>query len=360
MSKVLFSDNAATVLATGIGVGATGCTVSGGTGAEFPSPNPTIGTYFFLTFVAAANVNVKEIVRCTQRTTDTFVITPTVNAWLAGDTVQLSDPAEAFEQLAQFDDLQAQAGNYALDTGAANAYVVSPTPAIGTPIPGAPIRWLAGHSNTGPSTFNGQPLVLHDGSALAANDVVAEGIYTSTWNTALVAYQLDGVVVTSFGQLAGTIGNAQVPVGAVLQFLAQILNNAALTGDPTAPTAAPGTNTTQIASTAFATAVALAAAAGLFSVSLTNPGHFAIGGMILQFGTINTTTNAGAVAVNFGQTFPNGLLSGVFTQVVCPAGTGGAGSYAHQVSSESDSGFVYSTGASVNNAMTLNWLVIGW
>lgn len=359
MSKVLFSDNASTTLATGIAAGAIGCTVSAGTGALFPSPNPAVGSYFFLTFIAAANVNVKEIVRCTQRTTDTFVITPTVNAWLAADTVELSDPAEALEQFVQFDDLQAQAGNYALDTGAANAYVVAPSPAIGTPIPGAPIRWLAGHSNTGPSTFNTQPLVLHDGSPLAAGDVIAKGIYTSTWNTALAAYQLDGVVVTSFGQLAGQVSNGQVPASAVLQFLALILASAALTGDPTAPTAAPGTNTTQIATTAFATAVALAAAAGLFSVSLTSPGHFAIGGLIFQWGQQATTANAGAVNVPFGENFPNQCFI-VIPAVIAPSGTGGAGSYAHQITSQSDSGFVYTTASSSVAAITLNWFAIGW
>lgn len=46
-------------------------------------------------------------------------------------------------------------------------------------------------------------------------------------------------------------------------FLLQALANAALTGVPTAPTAAPGTNTTQIASTAFVQAAAAAQSLGV-------------------------------------------------------------------------------------------------
>lgn len=50
---------------------------------------------------------------------------------------------------------------------------------------------------------------------------------------------------------AGQVSNAQVPVGAVNQHRATILDNSNLTGVPTAPTAAPGTNNSQVATTAF-------------------------------------------------------------------------------------------------------------
>jgi hypothetical protein len=49
----------------------------------------------------------------------------------------------------------------------------------------------------------------------------------------------------------GQVSNGQVPQSAVTQHSAAILANAALTGVPTAPTAAPGTATSQIATTAF-------------------------------------------------------------------------------------------------------------
>lgn len=362
MSKVLFSNNATALLAAGIAVGATSCTGGAGSGTLFPSPNAAIGQFFFATFVSAADVNTKEIVRCTARTTDTFTITPTVNAWSAGDTFAILSPAEALEAFVQFDDLQAQAGNYAIDTGAANAYLVALTPTVGTPVPGMPIRWLAAHANTGPSSFNGSPLVLVDGSALAAGDIATNGIYTSTWNTARGAYQLGGVTLTSFGQLAGVIANAQVPESAVLQFLSDILSNADLTGVPLAPTAAPGTNNTQVASTAFATAIALAAAAAAANPGdlLANPGFQLIfSGLIFQWGQKVTTANAGPVNVNFTEAFPHAVFI-VIPSVIAPGGTGGAGSYAHNITSQSAAGFVYSTTSASGAAITLNWFAIGW
>lgn len=362
MSKVLFSNNATALLAAGIAVGATSCTGGAGSGARFPSPSAPLGTFFFATFVSAADVNTKEIVRCTARTTDTFTISPTVNAWSAGDTFAILSPAEALEAFVQFDDLQAQAGNYALDTGAANAYLVTLTPTVGTPVPGMPIRWLAAHANTGPSTFNGSSLVLVDGSALAAGDIAAGGIYTSTWNTARGAYQLGGVTLTSFGQLSGLIQNNQVPESAVLQFLADILDNANLTGVPVAPTAAPGTNTAQVATTAFATAIAnlAAAAAANPGALLANPGFQALfSGLIIQWGQKVTTANAGPVNVAFTEAFPHGVFV-VLTDVIAPGGTGGAGSYAHNLTSQSAAGFVYSTTSASGAAITLNWFAIGW
>jgi len=50
---------------------------------------------------------------------------------------------------------------------------------------------------------------------------------------------------------AGQVADGQVPVTAVNQWRGTILDNSNLTGVPTAPTAAPGTNTGQVASTAF-------------------------------------------------------------------------------------------------------------
>ena len=51
--------------------------------------------------------------------------------------------------------------------------------------------------------------------------------------------------------LGGQVSNGQVPYSVVQQWVSTFLNNAALTGTPTAPTAGAGTNNTQIATTAF-------------------------------------------------------------------------------------------------------------
>src|SRR5262245_8341656 len=62
---------------------------------------------------------------------------------------------------------------------------------------------------------------------------------------------------------AGGSASAIVPVGGYGWFAP--LNNANLVGTPTVPTAAPGTNTTQAASTAFVTAAVSAGTAGVAS-----------------------------------------------------------------------------------------------
>lgn len=351
MAKLLVSDVATTTLATGISEGATSCTVAAGNGALFPQPNPTTGTYFLATFVSASNPNTKELVTCTARSTDTMTITPTTQAWNAGDTFAILNAAEVIQALVQFDDLQKQAGNYALDTGSANAYVVTLSPALAAPTEGVPIRWKAGHTNTGASTLNGQPLVLTNGSALAAGDIVASGIYTSMWNATLSAYQLDYVIITTFSQLSGTVSNAQVPSGAVLQYLTEILASAALTGVPTAPTAASGTNTTQIATTAFADTAATnaAAAAANPGASIGSPGYQAfLSGLILQWGSF--TSNGGTEAVSFPQLFPNNCFN-----VQLTAGVAG---YTAGATSKSRSGFSALT-SQIGSGVNVDWFAIG-
>lgn len=318
MAKGLVSDNATTTLAVGLGSGATSGAVAGGTGALFPAPNPTSGTYFFATLVKASDSTVREIVKVTNRVTDTMTFTPTTTTWSAGDFFNLLDTAELLALMVQFDDLQAQAPNYAIDTGSANTYVVTLTPALAAPISGTPIRWLAGHANTGASTFNGVALRRPDGAALLANDVLANGIYTSIWNPSFLsgsgAYQLEGILLDNFNQLVGSIASSQVPSGAVTQYAAAILANAALTGTPVTPTAAPGTNNTQVASTAFANAAAVAAATSLLTKLLQPNGYINIGGFVLQWGSFSSS--GGSQPISFGQEFPNTCVNALFTPPV--------------------------------------------
>jgi len=87
---MLFTNNAATTLATGITNVATSLTVASGTGALFPAPGA--GEYFFMTL--ANNAGTVEIVKCTARTTDTLTIVRAQDgtsavAWNSGDKVEL-------------------------------------------------------------------------------------------------------------------------------------------------------------------------------------------------------------------------------------------------------------------------------
>ena len=86
----LFTNNAATTLASGVLIGDTSLTVAAGTGAEFPTL--TGSEYFFCTL--ANNAGSIEIIKVTARSTDTFTIVrgqdgTSAAAWSAGDKVEL-------------------------------------------------------------------------------------------------------------------------------------------------------------------------------------------------------------------------------------------------------------------------------
>lgn len=87
----LFTNNAATTLASNISNVATSLTVATGTGALFP--NPTAGQYFYCTL--ANNAGTVEIIKVTARSGDTFsTITRAQDGtsavgWTAGDKVEL-------------------------------------------------------------------------------------------------------------------------------------------------------------------------------------------------------------------------------------------------------------------------------
>jgi hypothetical protein len=86
----LFTNNAATTLASGVLIGATSLTVATGDGAEFPTLAGA--QYFYCTL--ANNAGAVEIIKVTARSTDTFTIVrgqdgTSAAAWSAGDKVEL-------------------------------------------------------------------------------------------------------------------------------------------------------------------------------------------------------------------------------------------------------------------------------
>jgi hypothetical protein len=88
---VLFTNNAATNLASSITSIATSLTVTAGTGSLFP--NPTASDYFLITLIGISGTPI-EIVKCTARSTDTMTIVraqegTTASAFTGGDQVQL-------------------------------------------------------------------------------------------------------------------------------------------------------------------------------------------------------------------------------------------------------------------------------
>ena len=101
----LFTNNAATTLASSILVGATSLTVSSGTGALFPTLAG--GAYFYCTLSNTANTTI-EIIKVTARSTDTFTIVraqdnTSASAFTAGDKVELRLTAIDLQNFPQLD-----------------------------------------------------------------------------------------------------------------------------------------------------------------------------------------------------------------------------------------------------------------
>ena len=101
----LFTNNAATTLASSILVGATSLTVSSGTGTLFPTLAG--GAYFYCTLSNTANTTI-EIIKVTARSTDTFTIVraqdnTTASAFTAGDKVELRLTAIDLQNFPQLD-----------------------------------------------------------------------------------------------------------------------------------------------------------------------------------------------------------------------------------------------------------------
>lgn len=219
MAKTKFSNNAQTTLASAITSSATSLSVTAGGGAQFPTL--ATGQYFRATLVEAGNANVYEIVKVTATpSADNFTVTraqenTSARAWNAGDYFTLLPTAGDLADMVQDDDLQAQAGNFAYDTGAANAYAVTLNPPLSAHSVGTPIRWIAGHTNTGASTFNdgagAAPLVLPGGAQLVAGQIVAGGMYSAVFDG--TNFQIPEIP-TDLNSLFQSIVNAVYPVGA--------------------------------------------------------------------------------------------------------------------------------------------------
>lgn len=114
--------------------------------------------------------------------------------------------------------------------------------------------------------------------------------------------------------LAGQVTNGQVPFSVVSQWAAALFASAALTGTPTAPTAANGTNNTQIASTAFVQN----AVGGSHSFTANALAAILPGGLCVQAGVIGSSGGSGSVT--FGVTsgtiaFPTKLIAAIVIDV---------------------------------------------
>lgn len=105
--------------------------------------------------------------------------------------------------------LQQDGANYAVDTGATNAYAVAYTPAVAALVEGMPLSFRAAHSNTGACTLNvnglgAQSLVSSTHNALVGGEILAGSIVTAVWNANANVFELQS------GQQAGRLIQVQI------------------------------------------------------------------------------------------------------------------------------------------------------
>lgn len=195
------------------------------------------------------------------------------------------------------DGIQRNVMRYSADSGTANAYVVNMKPGILSLSAGTEVIFRATSANTGSSTLNvsatgAYPILNKFGATLIAGEIAAGSIVKVIWSATTSSW-----------------------------FLLDATSSV-----PTAPTAAPGTNTTQAASTAFLQAAITALLLGTasqrdvgtgtnqipdmnsFASSLATNGYYKLpGGLIIQWLTVTGSTSA-TVPVTFPLPFPNQLF----------------------------------------------------
>jgi len=193
MAKMLFANNAATTLASGITNVATSLTVATGTGALFPSPSA--GSYFYLTLANTAGT--VEIVKCTARTTDTMTVTRAQDgtaavAWNSGDKAEQRVVAADLNNFGQLD---------SANTWASGQTFVAPV--LGTPASGALTNCTfptLNQNTSGTAAGLSATLVVGSGgtgaATLAANNVL---LGNGTSALQVVAPGTSGNVLTSNG-----------------------------------------------------------------------------------------------------------------------------------------------------------------
>lgn len=158
----------------------------------------------------------------------------------AGLALNSGNSAQLREAIKRMIDIQA--GNYALDTGAANAYVVALDPAIVAYADGMTVRVKAVNANTGASTLNTgggvKSLVSDVGAALAAGDIPSGSIFTATYILAADKFYITSMVQSQgdarYAKLAGLLTQpfeaADGGAGKQVVNISQFANSLAATG----------------------------------------------------------------------------------------------------------------------------------
>jgi hypothetical protein len=226
---------------------------------------------------------------------------------------------------------------------------------------------ISGAANLGPINLTNRTRWLYDQNTATQTAITALNSDVST---------IDGQI-TSLNASIASINANLASINAQLPFLAPIANPG-FTGVPTAPTAAGGTNSAQIATTAFVlnspgflgvptapTAAVGTATTQLATTAFVNPGSLLTGsgpwyrknpdGSIDQWGAFQYNTHSGAHAIAFGTAFPNACQEVNFST---EASTIGWDTWI-VAGSKTTTQFQIDDDASGSNLVTINWRAIG-
>lgn len=179
-------------------------------------------------------------------------------------------------------------------------------------------------------------------------------------NTGTPGVSANWIVVDSDLATAAALSNAITTINAALALKAPLVSPG-LTGTPTTPTAASGTNSTQIASTAFVTAAIAAISGGSYSRSSTSlvlnfPSWF-LGGPQVRCGRFTAAANA-TTGVSFTQAFSNACVT---AQVSGERSSGDSNEdNAPNVVTSTISKTGFNVWSAVNSAIACSYFAIGY
>ena len=207
MAQPLFTNNAATTLASGITNVATTLTVASGTGALFPSP--TGGNYSYVTLINAAGT-VLEIVKLTARSTDTLTITraqegTTASAFSTGDKVELRVTAAGMTDT--FNNGGVQSATVVAGTGISVTSSTTTGAATAT-VNNTGVTSVAAGTGISVSASTGASTITNTAPAVTSGEAKAWVNFNGSGGTIRASYNVSSITVSSAGQYIVNFTNA--------------------------------------------------------------------------------------------------------------------------------------------------------
>lgn len=188
----VFSNNASSTIVGAVGSTDTSITIQTADGPEFPTLSA--GQFFRICAIkqSTGQLEIMKVEGHTAGSSTLSSLTRGLENTTAldlddGDLLELRPTAGFFTSMATDDDVQEQTGNYAVDTGIADAYVVTLSPIPTAYVTGLTLRVKCINANTGASTINvnslgAKSIKKNVSSDLEAGDILANQVIVLTYD----------------------------------------------------------------------------------------------------------------------------------------------------------------------------------